>query len=181
MKLLLRFYEPTEGVIRFGGIDVRELDVNELRGRHGAVFQDFVRYQLTAAENIGFGDLPRLEMAAVIDQAATDGGASEVLAELPAKQHTMLGSWFDQGHELSGGQWQKLAIARCFMRLSSGAGEGADLLILDEPTAAIDAAAEAALFERFQNLTVGRSAIIISHRSIGRERHLRHAPRFSQP
>ena len=164
IKLLLRLYDPTEGVIRFGGIDVRELEVGQLRPRLGAVFQDFVRYQLTAGENIGFGDLQRLGDEAVISIAAREGGADEVLAELPQGQHTVLGTWFDFGHELSGGQWQKLAIARSFMRLSSDGGDGADLLILDEPTAAIDAAAEAALFERFQKLTIGRSAIIISHR-----------------
>jgi ABC-type multidrug transport system fused ATPase/permease subunit len=164
IKLLLRMYEPTAGVIRFGGIDVRELEVGELRARVGAVFQDFVRYQFTAGDNIGLGDVARLEAGEVIEQAARDGGAEEVLETLPRKRDTMLGTWFEQAQELSGGQWQKLAIARSFMRLSSRGGEGADLLILDEPTAAIDAEAEAALFERFQKLTVGRSAIIISHR-----------------
>lgn len=164
IKLLLRLYEPTEGVIRFGGIDLRELDVVELRKRLGAVFQDFVRYQLTAGENVGLGDLSRLESATAIEHAAQAGGAGEVIASLPQQRDTMLGTWFDKGHELSGGQWQKLAVARSFMRLESNGGEGADLLILDEPTAAIDAAAEAALFERVKQLTVGRSAIIISHR-----------------
>ena len=128
------------------------------------VGENGVRYQLTAGENIGLGDLPRMEHAAVIDQAATDGGAHELLETLPDGRETMLGTWFEHGHELSGGQWQKLAVARSFMRLSSRDGEGADLLILDEPTAAIDAAAEAALFERFNTLTTGRGAIIISHR-----------------
>jgi ABC-type multidrug transport system fused ATPase/permease subunit len=164
IKLLLRLYEPTEGTIRFGGLDLRELDVKALRPRLGAVFQDFVRYQLTARENIGLGDLSRLGDAAVIDQAAADGGAQALIDELPAGRETTLGSWFERGLELSGGQWQKLAVARSFMRLGSGGGEGADLLILDEPTAAIDAAAEAELFERVKRLTVGRSAIIISHR-----------------
>jgi ATP-binding cassette, subfamily B, bacterial len=164
IKLLLRLYEPTEGTIRFGGIDLRELEVSALRERLGAVFQDFVRYQLTARENIGLGDLSRLDVAEVVDRAARDGGADELIDELPDKRETMLGTWFEHGHELSGGQWQKLAVARSFMRLSSRGGEGADLLILDEPTAAIDAAAEAALFERFRKLTVGRTAIIISHR-----------------
>ncbi len=165
IKLLLRLYEPTEGTLRFGGIDVRRLDTESLRSRLGAVFQDFVRYQLPAKENIGFGDLARIDSAEAVAHAAKDGGAEDVLAELPDGANTVLGSWFDHGHELSGGQWQKLAIARSFMRLSSGPnGAGADLLILDEPTAAIDAAAEAALFERFRRLTLGRSAIIISHR-----------------
>jgi ABC-type multidrug transport system fused ATPase/permease subunit len=164
IKLLLRLDVPTEGTIRFGGIDLRELDVRALRPRLGAVFQDFVRYQLTAAENIGLGDLERLGTAEVIDHAAEAGGAEGLMAELPAGRETMLGNWFEHGVELSGGQWQKLAVARSFMRLSSRGGEGADLLILDEPTAAIDAAAEAELFERVRRLTVGRSAIIISHR-----------------
>jgi ABC-type multidrug transport system fused ATPase/permease subunit len=164
IKLLLRLYEPTSGVIRFGGIDIRELDVTELRARVAAVFQDFVRYQFTASENIGLGDLSRLEAGPAIAQAAVDGGAAEVIEGLPQGAGTMLGTWFEDAQELSGGQWQKLAIARSFMRLTSRGGEGADLLILDEPTAAIDAAAEFALFERFQKLTVGRSAIIISHR-----------------
>jgi ATP-binding cassette subfamily B protein len=164
IKLLLRLYEPTEGVIRYGGIDAKDLDADALRARIGAVFQDFVRYQFTAAENIGLGDLSRAGDASAIEHAAVDGGAAEVIDALPQKKDTMLGTWFEDGQELSGGQWQKLAIARSFMRLSSQQGAGADLLILDEPTAAIDAAAEAALFERFQRLTVGRSAIIISHR-----------------
>jgi ABC-type multidrug transport system fused ATPase/permease subunit len=164
IKLLLRLYEPTEGVIRFGGIDVRELDTDAVRARLGAVFQDFVRYQLTAGENIGLGDVTRLDATQAIDQAARDGGADEVIAALPHQRDTVLGTWFEGAQELSGGQWQKLAIARSFMRLSSGGGAGADLLILDEPTAAIDAQAEFELFERFQKLTVGRSAIIISHR-----------------
>jgi len=164
IKLLLRLYEPTEGTIRFGGIDLGDLDINALRIRLGAVFQDFVRYQLTAGENIGLGDIARIDAAAEIERAATDGGASEVISALPERQQTMLGSWFDGGHELSGGQWQKLAIARSFMRLHGGSTGDADLLILDEPTAAIDAAAEQALFERFQRLTAGRTAIIISHR-----------------
>lgn len=165
IKLLLRLYEPTEGVIRFGGIDVRELDTEALRPRLGAVFQDFVRYQLSASENIALGDVNRLGQPGVIEQAARDGGADEVIGGLPKRGETMLGSWFEGAQELSGGQWQKLAIARSFMRLSSGpTGDGADLLILDEPTAAIDAQAEFELFERFQKLTVGRSAIIISHR-----------------
>ena len=164
IKLLLRLYEPTEGSIRFGGIDVRELDTEALRGRLGAVFQDFVRYQLSADENIALGDVTRLESREVIEAAAIDGGADEVIASLPRKGQTMLGTWFEDARELSGGQWQKLAIARSFMRLRSEGGDGADLLILDEPTAAIDAQAEFELFERFQKFTANRSAIIISHR-----------------
>ena len=157
IKLLLRFYEPTEGRITYGGVDVRELDVQALRERVGAVFQDFVRYQFIAAENIGVGQPALLEDRAAVAAAAEKGGAAEVIDSLPNKYETMLGGWFEKGHELSGGQWQKLAIARAFMR-------DAEVLILDEPTAAIDAEAEVALFERFKALSKDRTAIIISHR-----------------
>lgn len=157
IKLLLRFYEPTEGRITYGGVDVRELDVQALRERVGAVFQDFVRYQFIAAENIGVGQPALLEDRAAVAAAAEKGGAAEVIESLPNKYETMLGGWFEKGHELSGGQWQKLAIARAFMR-------DAEVLILDEPTAAIDAEAEVALFERFKALSKDRTAIIISHR-----------------
>ncbi|MEW6432627.1 MAG: ABC transporter ATP-binding protein [Myxococcota bacterium] len=157
IKLLLRFYEPTEGRITYGGVDVRELDVRGLRERVGAVFQDFVRYQFIAAENIGVGQPALLEDRAAVAAAAEKGGAAEVIESLPEKYETMLGGWFEKGHELSGGQWQKLAIARAFMR-------DAEVLIFDEPTAAIDAEAEVALFERFKALSKDRTAIIISHR-----------------
>jgi ATP-binding cassette subfamily B protein len=157
IKLLLRLYEPTEGTIRYGGIDLRDLDVRDLRNRVGAVFQDFVRYQFTAAENIGLGQPERVEDRKAIEVAADAGGSREVINALPKQFDTMLGGWFEKGHELSGGQWQKLAISRAFMR-------DAEILILDEPTAAIDAEAEVALFERFRALAKDRSAIIISHR-----------------
>ena len=157
IKLLLRFYEPTEGVIRYGGVDLKELDVVDLRSRIGAVFQDFVRYQFTAAENIGLGQPSQLENRPAIIEAAEAGGARQVVEALPQQFDTMLGGWFERGQELSGGQWQKLAIARAFMR----AGE---VLILDEPTASIDAEAEVAMFDRFKTLAKDRSAIIISHR-----------------
>ncbi len=157
IKLLLRLYEPTEGAIRYGGVDLRDLDVADLRGRVGAVFQDFVRYQFTAAENIGLGQPSKVEDRPAIELAAEAGGARSVIDALPKQFDTMLGGWFEKGHELSGGQWQKLAIARAFMR-------DAEILILDEPTAAIDAEAEVALFERFRALAKDRTAIIISHR-----------------
>jgi ATP-binding cassette subfamily B protein len=157
IKLLLRLYEPTEGAIRYGGVDLRDLDVVDLRARMGAVFQDFVRYQFTAAENVGLGHPPRLDDRRAIELAADAGGAKSVIEALPQQYDTMLGGWFEKGQELSGGQWQKLAIARAFMR-------EAEVLILDEPTAAIDAEAEVALFERFRALARDRTAIIISHR-----------------
>ncbi len=157
VKLLLRLYEPTEGRILYGGVDLKDMDPKDLRERFGAVYQDYVRYQFTAAENIGLGDVTRLADRARIEQAAERGGAAPVIAQLPKQLDTMLGGWFEAGHELSAGQWQKLAVARAFMR-------DAEVLILDEPTASIDAAAEAELFERFKALAAERSAIIISHR-----------------
>ncbi len=158
IKLLLRLYEPTEGSIRLGGVDLRDLTVEDLRSRVGAVFQDFVRYQFSAAENVGLGEPSRVEDRPAIEVAAEAGGAKDVIEALPQRYDTMLGGWFEKGQELSGGQWQKLAIARAFMR------PDAEVLILDEPTAAIDAEAEVALFERFKVLSKNRSAIIISHR-----------------
>ncbi|KFE62346.1 ABC transporter ATP-binding protein [Hyalangium minutum] len=158
VKLLLRLYEPTEGSILYGGVDVRDMDVEDLRSRFGAVFQDFVRYQFSVAENIGLGHLPGLEDRNRIARAADLGGASPVISALPQQYDTMLGGWFEKGQELSAGQWQKLAVSRAFMR------EDAEVLILDEPTASIDAEAEHALFERFQALAADRIAIVISHR-----------------
>ncbi len=158
VKLLLRLHEPTSGAIRWGGVDLRDLDPADLRARIGAVFQDYVRYQFSAAENIGLGEPTRLHDRARIEAAAARGGAEGVIAGLPQGYETVLGGWFEKGHELSAGQWQKLAVARAFMR------QDAELLILDEPTAAIDAEAEHELFERFRQLAVGRSALVISHR-----------------
>lgn len=157
VKLLLRLYEPTEGEILYGGVDLRDMDPEDLRSRIGAVFQDFVRYQFNAAENIGLGEVRHLQDRARIEAAAEKGGAAGVIDALPQKYDTVLGGWFESGQELSSGQWQKLAVARAFMR-------DAEILILDEPTAAIDAEAEHELFRRFQALAADRTAIIISHR-----------------
>jgi ATP-binding cassette subfamily B protein/ATP-binding cassette subfamily C protein len=158
VKLLLRLHEPTEGAIRYGGVDLRDLDPADLRARIGAVFQDFVRYQFTAAENIGLGEPAHVADRPRIEAAAQRGGAAPLVEALPQRYDTVLGGWFERGHELSAGQWQKLAVARAFMR------EDAELLILDEPTASIDAEAEHELFERFQQLAADRTAIVISHR-----------------
>jgi ATP-binding cassette subfamily B protein/ATP-binding cassette subfamily C protein len=158
VKLLLRLYQPTEGAIRYGGIDLRDMDVNDLRSRVGAVFQDFVRYQFTAAENIGVGSPGHLEDRPRIEEAARRGGAASLVEALPHGYDTVLGGWFESGQELSAGQWQKLAVARAFMP------EQAEVLILDEPTASIDAEAEDELFERMRALAVDRTAIVISHR-----------------
>ena len=158
VKLLLRLYEPTEGDILLGGVNLKDMDPAELRARFGAVFQDFVRYQFTAQENIGLGWVPAMDDRARVLRAAEEGGATEVLEQLPRGLDTMLGGWFEKGTELSAGQWQKLGVSRAFMR------DEAEVLILDEPTASIDAAAEHALFERFQRLAADRIAIVISHR-----------------
>ncbi len=157
IKLLLRLYEPTEGAILYGGVDVRDLDPKVLRERIGVVFQDFVRYQFTAAENVGLGWVPDLENRPKILEAVERGGAKATVAELPQGLDTMLGGWFEHGQELSSGQWQKIAIARAFMR-------DAELLVLDEPTASLDAEAEHELFGRLAELAKDRSAILISHR-----------------
>jgi ATP-binding cassette subfamily B protein/ATP-binding cassette subfamily C protein len=158
VKLLLRLYDPTEGSIHYGGVDLRDLDAADLRGRVGAVFQDFVRYQFSAAENVGLGKPERIDDRALIARATERAGAGPLVASLPHGYDTVLGGWFEAGHELSAGQWQKLAVARAFMR------EDAEVLILDEPTASIDAEAEHELFERFRQLAADRTAIVISHR-----------------
>ena len=158
VKLVLRLHEPTEGAIRYGGIDLRDLDPSDLRGRIGAVFQDFVRYQFTVRENVGLGEPARIEDRERIAAAARRAGATALIEELPRGWDTVLGGWFEDGQELSAGQWQKLAVARAFMR------EEAELLVFDEPTAAIDAEAEHDLFERFQRLAAARTALVISHR-----------------
>ena len=157
VKLLLRLYDPTEGRITYGGVDLRDLDPRDLRGRIGAVFQDFVRYQFTAAENIGFGSPEHVNDRARIEEAARRAGASSLIESLPRGLDTVLGGWFEAGHEISAGQWQKLAVARAFMR-------DAEVLVLDEPTASIDAESEHELFLRFRELAAGRTAIVISHR-----------------
>lgn len=157
IKLLMRLYDPTEGEVRYGGVDLRDMDARDLRDRIGVLFQDFVRYQWTASENIGVGWVPALLDRGRIEQAVQDGGAQSVIDQLPQKLDTMLGGWFEEGTELSGGQWQKIALARAFMRHS-------EVLVLDEPTAALDAEAEHELFVRLQQLAADRTAILISHR-----------------
>jgi ATP-binding cassette subfamily B protein/ATP-binding cassette subfamily C protein len=158
VKLLMRLYDPTEGEIRYGGVDLRDMDPRDLRERIGAVFQDFVRYQFSAAENIGVGSPEHVEDRVRIARAARQGGAASLVEGLPRGYDTVLGGWFESGHEISAGQWQKLAVARAFMR------EDAEVLVFDEPTAAIDAEAENELFQRFQALAADRTAIVISHR-----------------
>jgi ATP-binding cassette, subfamily B, bacterial len=139
------------------GIDIRELDPLDLRQRIGVIFQDFVRYHLAASENIGVGQIEALDRLEQIIESARKSGAHSIIENLPDGYQTMLGRWFHGGHELSVGQWQKIALARAFMR-------DAEILVLDEPTASLDAETEYEIFRRFQELTVGKMAILISHR-----------------
>jgi ATP-binding cassette subfamily B protein len=156
-KLICRLYDPRQGRILIDGQDIRDYDPDELRRQVGAMFQDYVTYQATAAENIGLGHLPELNDREAIVEASRQGGADELIAGLPVGYDTALGKWFDAGVNLSGGEWQKVALARAFMR-------EAPILLLDEPTAALDAQAEYDLFERLKELTRGRTAVYISHR-----------------
>jgi ATP-binding cassette subfamily B protein len=158
VKLLARLYQPTEGRILLDGIDLSDWPIATLRRRISVLFQDFNQYQLSVRENIGLGSIDHLEDTPRIERAAERGGADAVAAALPLGLEARLGTWFEKGSELSGGQWQKIALARAFMR------EEADILVLDEPTAALDAEAEHAVFERFRQLSEGRTTIVISHR-----------------
>jgi ATP-binding cassette subfamily B protein len=158
VKLLAGLYSPQTGAIRYEGRDLREWDPIVLRSRIGVIFQDFNRYQLTVGENIGAGDVTAFEDVARWREAAEKGQAAEFVGALPGGYATQLGRWFNNGQELSGGQWQRVALARAFMRTS------ASILVLDEPTAAMDAETEAQIFEHFRSLTKDRIAILISHR-----------------
>jgi ATP-binding cassette subfamily B protein len=158
VKLITRLYEPTEGRILLDGKDLRDWSEPALRARFGVVFQDFNRYQLQARDNVGLGSVDHLFDGERIARASEEGGAADVIAGLPKGLETQLGHWFKDGIELSGGQWQKIALSRAFMR------EEADILVLDEPTASLDAEAEHHVFERFRALARGRTTIIISHR-----------------
>jgi ATP-binding cassette subfamily B protein len=158
IKLLTRLYLPSSGRILLDGQDLRDWDEAALRDRIGVIFQDFTRYQLLLGENIGAGDVQHFEDEARWREAGEKGMATPIVDSLPAGYHTPLGKWFNEGRELSGGQWQKIALSRAFMR------SRADILVLDEPTAAMDAAAEATIYEHFRTLTQGRIAILISHR-----------------
>jgi ATP-binding cassette subfamily B protein len=158
IKLLTRLYVPSSGRITLDGLDLAQWNPVALRRRVAVIFQDFARYQLKVGENIGVGDVERFDDEARWREAADLATASPFVAELPAGYQTQLGKWFKDGRELSGGQWQKIALARAFIR------EGADILVLDEPTAAMDARAEAQVFEQFRELAHERMVILISHR-----------------
>jgi len=157
IKLLCRLYDPTSGRITLDGIDLREFKTTALRREISVVFQDYAHYNLTARENIGFGDVNRLPAQDEIRSAAKTAGADKAIASLPYGYDTTLGKEFEEGEELSIGEWQKVALARAFLRQ-------AQIIVLDEPTSALDAQAEHQIFEQFRQLTEGRTAILISHR-----------------
>ncbi|BAY83818.1 ABC transporter-like protein [Calothrix parasitica NIES-267] len=158
IKLLTRLYTPESGRILLDGLNLEEWDLDELRRRIGVIFQNFVRYQFTVGENIGVGDVEKLEDEKAWEIAAEKGMAQPFIERLPDGFTTQLGRWFKSGQELSGGQWQKIALSRAFMR------KNADILVLDEPTSAIDSQAEYEIFDRFRNLTKDKMVFLISHR-----------------
>jgi len=158
IKLLTRLYEPTSGRITLDGRDLRAWSHAALHRRIGVIFQDFVHYQLTVGDNIGAGDDRAYDDRVRWDEAAEQGLAKPFIVEMPQQYDSQLGRWFRQGRELSVGQWQKIALARSFMR------RDADILVLDEPTASMDAEAEVRIFDRFRSLTADKIAIVISHR-----------------
>jgi ATP-binding cassette subfamily B protein len=158
IKLATRLVRPTAGRILLDGLPLDAWDAESLRRRVAVIFQDFARYQWMVGENIGAGDVARFGDRAGWEDAARRGLADEFVSALPHGYETQLGKWFDDGRELSGGQWQKIALARAFMR------DSADLLVLDEPTAAMDAEAEARLFEHVRVAAQGKMVVLISHR-----------------
>ena len=158
IKLLTRLYSPDSGRILLDGLPLPQWDQDALRARIGVIFQDFTRYQMLVGENVGAGDERYFEDEQRWRDAAGKGQAADFIERLPGRYQTQLGKWFQNGQELSGGQWQKIALARAFMRTE------ADILVLDEPTAAMDARAEAQIFEHFRTLARGHITILISHR-----------------
>jgi len=157
IKLLLRFYEPTSGEILLDGVNINRFNIAEYQEYFGVIFQDFFRYEFTVKENIAIGNINELENQAKIENAAELSLANDVVKELKKGYNQQLGKRFSNGQELSGGQWQKVALARAYMK-------NAEVMILDEPTSALDARAESDVFERFIGLTEGKTSIIISHR-----------------
>ena len=157
VKLLARLYDPDEGRILLDGHDLKDYDLDDLRRNIGVIFQDFVRYHLTAGDNIAVGRIDARDDRARIVEAARRSLADAVIERLPQRYDQVIGKRFRTGVELSGGEWQKVAIARAYMR-------DAQLLILDEPTAALDARSEFEVFQRFKELSAGKTAVLISHR-----------------
>ena len=157
VKLLTRLYDPFEGQVLLDGIDLREYDLDDLYREIGVIFQDFMRYEMTARENIAVGRIEHISDLSLLQQSAQKSMAADVLRKLPLGFEQMLGRRFDGGVDLSGGEWQKLALARAYLR-------EAQVLILDEPTSALDARSEYEVFKRFAELTEGKMALFISHR-----------------
>jgi ATP-binding cassette subfamily B protein len=157
VKLLARLYDPTEGRILLDGVDLRDYDIAGLRLNLGIIFQDYIRYQMSFSQNIAVGNIDELANTELIRKAAHESLADALAAKLPLGYEQWLGRRFNEGVELSGGEWQKVALARAYMK-------DAQVLILDEPTAALDARAEYEVFQRFSSLTQGKSAVLISHR-----------------
>jgi ATP-binding cassette, subfamily B, bacterial len=157
VKLLTRLYDPDQGQILLDGHDLREYDLASLHSAIGVIFQDYVTYFFSARDNIGVGRLPDMDNLDMVQQSASKSGADTVINKLPKGYDTTLGRWFDDGYQLSGGEWQKVALARAFMR-------DAEILVLDEPTASLDARAEYEIFARMKQLTEGKMAVFISHR-----------------
>ncbi|WP_296144869.1 ABC transporter ATP-binding protein [uncultured Flavobacterium sp.] len=157
VKLLSRLYEPTEGRILLDGIDLKEYDPKDLQHNIGVIFQDYLRYQMSLSNNIAVGDITQLDNEALIKKAAKGSTADALAEKLPNQYEQALGKRFNNGVELSGGEWQKVALSRIYMKESQ-------VLILDEPTAALDARAEYEVFQRFAHMTEGKSAVLISHR-----------------
>jgi ATP-binding cassette subfamily B protein len=157
VKLMCRLYDPTGGRILLDGTDIREFSAQDLRRQFSVIFQDFVRYHLSLAQNIALGDLEAAQDRERIVQAAQKAGAHEFIQKFPDGYQTKLGRVFYEGEEISGGEWQKIALARAFLR-------EAPFIVMDEPTSALDARAEYELFERFAKMAAGRTAILISHR-----------------
>jgi ATP-binding cassette subfamily B protein len=157
VKLITRLYDPTDGQILLDGIDLREYDLEDLHKVMGVIFQDFMRYEMTARDNIGVGRVEEMNNRELIEAAAQKSMAHPTITRLPQGYEQMLGRRFEQGVDISGGEWQKVALARAYLR-------DAQLLILDEPTAALDARSEFEVFHRFAELTAGKMALFISHR-----------------
>jgi len=157
VKLITRLYDPTEGQVLLDGVDLREYRLEDLYREIGVIFQDFMRYEMTARENIAVGRIEEIDDLKMLDAAAQKSLADAVIAKLPGGYDQMLGRRFETGVDLSGGEWQKVALARAYLR-------DAQLLILDEPTAALDARSEFEVFQRFAELTAGKMALFISHR-----------------
>ncbi|MFC0514085.1 ABC transporter ATP-binding protein [Mucilaginibacter angelicae] len=157
VKLLVRLYDPTEGRITLDGYDLKEYNIDDIRKQMGIIFQDFIKYQMSASVNIAVGDISEIDREDLITDAAMQSLAHPIIDRMPNKYQQMLGTHFDTGFELSGGEWQKVALARAYMRNSQ-------IVILDEPTAALDARSEYEVFKRFSDITEKKTAVLISHR-----------------